>query len=208
MPDDATIGVWLAAICTLAVYSLLYRENVVFRFFEHVLIGLGTGYGAYYVITTVLQPRWYDPTFHGGAWYGIFALLTSALFYTIYSRRYAWMARLGMGIMIGAGAGLGLVGFVTEIMPQLSASMKPLNTVNNAIFLLTMLAVMSYFFFSRAHGKGLAISSRVGRYLLMVAFGAIFGNTVMARMSLFIDRLEFLLLGWGPQVLALWHRLF
>jgi len=163
------------------------------------------------VIVQVLDPRWFTPTFKEGAWYGMFALLMGALFYTVYSRRYTWMARLVMGVFIGLGAGLGVVGFVTELMPQLKASFKTPNTANNVIFLVTMLAVMSYFFFFREHGRGLAYSSRLGRWLLMVAFGAIFGNTVMARMSLFIDRASFLLLDWTPQVKAagiwLWRLL-
>jgi hypothetical protein len=38
--------------------------------------------------------------------------------------------------------------------------------------------------------------SRLGRYLLMFAFGAIFGSTVMARLSLFIGRLWFVFAEW------------
>ncbi len=33
----------------------------------------------------------------------------------------------------------------------------------------------------------------MGRWLLMISFGATFGSTVMARMSLVIDRLLFIL---------------
>jgi hypothetical protein len=35
-----------------------------------------------------------------------------------------------------------------------------------------------------------------GRWLMMVAFGAMFGSTVMARMSLLVARLQFLLDKW------------
>ena len=205
-PTHDAVGIWLAAVCTIAIYSILYRENVLFRLFEHILIGLATGYGAYIVVTQVLHPLWYTPTFEEGRWYDIFALLTGALFYTIFSRRLAWMSRFAMGVLMGLGAGLGIVGFITELAPQLQASFKPLNTINNVMVLVTVLTVMSYFFFSREHGRGLAASSRLGRWLLMVGFGAIFGNTVMARMSLFIDRANFFINDWAPQVkhLALW----
>jgi hypothetical protein len=35
--------------------------------------------------------------------------------------------------------------------------------------------------------------SKFGRYTLMVAFGALFGSTIMARMSLLIGRMYFLI---------------
>jgi len=42
--------------------------------------------------------------------------------------------------------------------------------------------------------KGLLLyASHVGRWTMMIAFGAAFGFTVMARMSLLIGRLQFLL---------------
>ena len=38
--------------------------------------------------------------------------------------------------------------------------------------------------------------SKVGRVTMMIAFGAAFGNTVMARVSLFLGRMQFLLGNW------------
>jgi hypothetical protein len=35
-----------------------------------------------------------------------------------------------------------------------------------------------------------------GRWLLMIAFGAIFGSTIMTREALLIDRIYFLLHNW------------
>jgi hypothetical protein len=199
-----TLAAWLAAVSTLAIYSILYRENVVFRLFEHIFIGLAAGYGFYTIIVQVLGPKWWTPMIGEGRWYWIFAFLVGTMFYTVYSKRFTWMNRIAVGSIIGFSSGLGIVGFVTGLAPQLKASFKPLWSTtwpylqaNNTVFFITLLTVMSYFFFSFEHRhpavKG---SARLGRWLLMVAFGAIFGNTVMARMSLLIDRLQFLLLQW------------
>ena len=38
--------------------------------------------------------------------------------------------------------------------------------------------------------------SQIGRYTMMIAFGAAFGTTVMARVSLFLSRMQFLLKDW------------
>jgi hypothetical protein len=53
-----------------------------------------------------------------------------------------------------------------------------------------------YFFFSRAHKGAFGFASRVGVYFLMISFGAAFGYTVMARISLLIGRMSFLIFDW------------
>lgn len=207
----------IGAICTLAIYSILYKENPVFRLFEHIFVGIATGYGVEKAITQVLVPQWGKALFIEGKWYWIFALLVGGMFYFIYSKKQVWIARWAMGLFIGMGAGLGVVGFVTEFAPQMAASFKPLyplvkhtasgwqfqaGNMNNLIFFITLLTVMSYFFFSIEQKKPLlAGSAKTGRWLLMIAFGAIFGNTVMARFSLLIDRMQFLLHDWLGAIL-------
>src|SRR3990172_6909351 len=53
--------IWIAAIATLAIYSVLYRENPFFRFFEHVFVVVAAGYGLYQIWTSVLDPLWWQP---------------------------------------------------------------------------------------------------------------------------------------------------
>jgi len=198
--------VWVGAISTLAIYSILYRENPVFRFFEHIFVGVATAYGVQLIVTQVLGPMWWEPMVRRGAWYWIFALLAASLFYFVYSRRLVWMSRLIIGVFMGLAAGNGLVGFVTLVGPQVAASVKPVVVVsragvgvdvNHILFVITLIAVMFYFYFSISHaGRGAGGVARLGRWLLMVTFGSIFGLTVMGRMSLLIDRLSFLLFDW------------
>ncbi len=57
-------------------------------------------------------------------------------------------------------------------------------------------SVLCYFFFSAEHRGALGTFSRIGIMFLMVAFGATFGYTVMARESLLIGRFQFLLGDW------------
>ena len=68
---------------------------------------------------------------------------------------------------------------------------------NNLLSLLILAAVMTYFMFSfEQKGKVIPSVSKAGRYVLMFAFGSIFGSTIMARMSLLIGRMYFLLHDW------------
>lgn len=209
-PDTiADWRMWCAAIATLAILSVVYRENPFYRLFEHLYIGLATGFGIVIAWRDVLKELWWTPL-SGGCWYWIFPPLLAALWYTIYFPKYSWMSRFLISILFGLGAGLVFRGFANQVFPQITSSFLPLvpdpnatpptdwaDVASNAAFLITLVSVMIYFAFSFRHEhKAIAGTARLGRWLLMVAFGATFGSTVMARFSLLIDRLEFLLRDW------------
>lgn len=221
MPDPLPHQIWilwLGALCTFAIYTVLYRENPIFRFFEHVFIGVSMGYMIFATWRDVLAPRWWTRmTYqtaeltaagkvitHEHQWLWILALFAGLMFYFIYSRRLIWIARIIMGFFFGWGAGYFFRGFFPQFGPQVSSSFKPLFSpqapylvFNHWVFLITLVAVMSYFIFSLEHrGRVLTRSAHLGRWLLMVGFGALFGTTIMGRLSLFIDRLRFLFSEW------------
>lgn len=202
--------VWMGALATLALYSILYRENPVYRFAEHIFLGLATGYGLYAVWRDVLYPLWYKPFLIDGEWGWILAAVAGAMYYTIYSKKLNWMSRLVLMVMMGLAAGLAFRKFYGAYIPQIGASFKPLfvfreetgaldtaASLTNALYLTALLTVMSYFFFSfRQKGQVVTKSAVLGRWMMMIAFGAMFGSTVMARMSLFIGRLTYLFSDW------------
>ena len=215
---------WATAIATLGVYTILYRENPISRLFEHIFVGLAAGYLILVTWTQNLEAKWWAPMVHQGRWQWIFAPVIGLLFYFIYSRRLLWMARLVMGLTFGTAAGYTFRQFFPINAPQITASFKPLRPdlvppsagealhplrvldawgyviLHNWVFAIILFTVLSYFFFSVPHegrfGRVLGRSSMAGRWFLMIAFGAMFGNTVMARLSLFIGRMQFLLFDW------------
>ncbi len=211
LTDPAAMGkaiVWFAALCTLGLYTILYRENVVFRFFEHIFLGLATGYAIYATWNDVLRPRWWTPMVAEGRWWWAFALSAGLLFYLIYSKRYSWMSRLIFAVFFGFAAGQAFQFFASTYFPLIRSAINnpvvgvPVPTaINNLLFIVILVSVMTYFFFSFEQRGGVARVSRMGRYLLMFAFGAIFGSTIMARMSLLIGRVFFLLDTWIRQTI-------
>jgi hypothetical protein len=57
--------------------------------------------------------------------------------------------------------------------------------------------VLTYFLFSFEHRwTPIRGSVKIGRLMLMVSFGAFFGNTVMTRLAVLLQRLEFLMFEW------------
>lgn len=202
--------IWAGAICTLALYSILYRENPVYRLAEHIFLGLATGYGFYIVWRDILFPNWYQPLFQRGEWLWILALVAGGMYYTIYSKKLSWMSRLVLTVMMGLAAGLAFRKFYGAYLPQIGSSLKPTPVFDpatgavdlaasftNLLFLTALISVTSYFFFSfRRRGAAVERTALVGRWMMMIAFGAMFGSTVMARMSLFIGRLNYLFSDW------------
>lgn len=214
----------MGGVATLAIFSFLIRENQFYRFFEHLFIGIAAGLGTILGIKTFLWPQVLVPLFGldivqfpdgtTSAPYNPYNLLFIApllfglLYYCIYSARLSWMAKLVIGFSLGASGGLAFKGFFNEMLPQLTGSFKPLvvlgqeginwpESISNTVFVLTLLTVMYYFFFSFKTESRASQGVRVaGRWLMMVCFGAFFGSTVMARMALLVERLAFLLNEW------------
>jgi len=196
-------AVWLAALCTLAIYSILYRENAFYRLFEHIFVGLAMGYTVFTTWAQVLDPLWWDPMTKSKQWPWAFALPAGLLWYLIYTKRYVWMSRLIIMTFLGVAAGMQFKIFANLTIPQLAAAIKDplwangLPQFSAIVAAVTLLTVLIYFFFSFEQ-KSVVVqkTAATGRWLMMFAFGAMFGTTVMARMSLFIGRLQFLLGDW------------
>jgi hypothetical protein len=75
---------------------------------------------------------------------------------------------------------------------------------SNMLFVATLLLVLNYFFFT--FGREGSLQGRLaplGRPLLMVCFGAFFGSTVMARLALLVERVQFIVGDWFAAVRSL-----
>jgi hypothetical protein len=215
-PHISTIVVaWVGAVCTIAILSIVYKENFVFRLFEHMYIGVAAGYAIFIVWTETLKPYWWDRMVEQGHWYWVFVGVAGAMLYFIYLGKHSWISKIVFGFMMGFASGFAFKSFLRTYVPRIFASYKPIAgpglhaaaaaqrvsafgmSINNIIAGVVLLTVMAYFFFSFAHNnRALRGSALLGRWCLMFAFGAMFGATVMARMSLFIARVDFLLKDW------------
>lgn len=219
MGYSTNIGVILGVVGMLCLFSLLYRENRIYRAVEHLFVGLAGGYMIKAVWAEILAPNWYKPMVNDGQWPFIFLLPLGLLYYTMYVPKLAWMSKITLGIVLGLLSGQIFQRTASEYIPQIEKSFKPLYvppgsdqiakvmyngqevhgtwvgaSLNNIVFVVILLTVLSYFFFSfEQKNKILRGSARTGRLAMMFAFGAIFGSTVMARMALLIDRVWFVL---------------
>jgi len=219
----------LAGLCSLAIFSFLIRENAFYRFFEHLFIGIATSITIMMTVKTFIWPRMVKPLFDldrlpfpDGTFaepYNNLNLLLlmpmafGSLYYFILSHRFAWLAQLVIGFSLGVAGGFAFEGTFNEIIPQIVDSFRTLYTpgvdltttegffagIANIVFTFTLLASLSYFFFTfkRTDGSLVERSSHAGRWMMMCCFGAFFGSTIAARMALLVERLDFLLNTWS-----------
>ncbi len=203
------IDIWIGTLCTLAIYSLLYRENPFYRFFEHMYIGLGAGYSLGPLGVDILYRFWVDPIWNQGYWLWAPLVPFGMYLYFIYSEKYGWVSRIVIGTLIGASAGMTFQAFSSRQLPQLNSTLqKPLfptaanpdltlvDSVFNILFVIILVSVLTYFTFSYEQRGAIKRVATFGRWFLMIGLGAMFGNTVMARMALLIGRIHYLLSDW------------
>ena len=214
------LTLWVGAICTIALYSALYKENRFYRLFEHIFLGLATGFLVAQTWTDVLLPKWWKPMWDEGRWYFIFIAIFGAFYYFIFSQKHSWISRIIIGFYLGVASGQAFQVYANDFWPQIQASFKPIiphgavtiagkavkalspaDAVNNIIFMVIVFCVMMYFFFSFEQKNPIVKSSaKLGRWMMMFTFDAIFGATIMARLALLIDRIDYLLNEFGAQV--------
>lgn len=198
--------VWIAAVLTLGVFSFLYRDNAVFCFVEHLLVGLSTGYMFVTYWKNVFIPELVLPLWeHGlGEQAHLWAVVGICFLWACkYVERTQDLYRLALAFWLSADLGLVIptemeAGVLSQIAGTISV---PLDgewdaVLGNLVLVVGTLAALSYFYFSRAHRGVMGVSARVGTWVLMIGFGATFSYTILSRIYLLIGRLLFLLRDW------------
>ncbi|MGQ9708807.1 MAG: hypothetical protein ACUVUR_08070 [bacterium] len=201
--------VWIAAILTLAIFSFLYKENPFYRIAEHLYVGIANGYAITFYWHRILVPSLFDRV--GAAstsvstkiWLVSIALI-GALYFTRFIPKVSWLVRIPIAIVLGYACGASIPRAIdAEIIRQAKATIITRASFANwqeglwaVIILLGVIATISYFFFSTERKGLLKPLSYAGIIFIMIGFGASFGYTVMARISLLIGRLQFLLDDW------------
>lgn len=229
--DGATlVGTWIAAILTLCILSFLYKDNPFYKFAEYLFVGISAGFWIAYNYHNLLKPNLWVPLFGAQGEKGAFAvifqdgqmdfriltIIAGLLGLTMLFRffpKVAWVSRYGIAFSVGLGAGLMFIVYLqANCLAQIKGTIIPPLVFNegfdwgaslaNTLLIVGVVSALVYFYFSKEHTGVVGGVARLGIWFLMVSFGAAFGFTVMARISLLIGRMEFLINDWIRGTLA------
>ena len=215
------IGVWLAALLTVSIFSFLYKDNPLFKMGESIFLGTALGYTlclTYYssVWPKAIQPLMPDPAGPAKDWGTLVpeVIIPIVLAVFILLRvipQLAWLSRYSFAVYIAGWAAIQVPSAISgQLLPQLTSMMAPINgggfghALTQVVLLVGVATTVIFFFFSLEHKGLVGRISRLGVLFVMISFGASFGYTVMARVSLLIGRFQFLLYDWVQG--AILHR--
>ncbi|MEO0115916.1 MAG: hypothetical protein ABIK97_00055 [candidate division WOR-3 bacterium] len=193
--------VLVAAVLTLGIFSFLYKDNPFYRFCEHLFVGVTNGYAITFYWHRVLVPSLVSPVSKGEKLWLILVAFIGALYFTRFIPKISWLVRIPIAFVMGYGAGAAIPRVIdASIIEQMKATVllpihfqKIGDGISAVLILIGVLATITYFFFSAERKGVLKPISYLGIIFIMLGFGASFGYTVMARISLLIGRLTFLL---------------
>ncbi|MCP4567894.1 MAG: hypothetical protein GY841_09980 [FCB group bacterium] len=205
------LQIWIVAFFTLSLFSFLYRDNPFYRLAEHIFAGLSAGYYVGLTWHAVILQQMIDPMINDGRWYLVFPGMLGVLMFSRFTKNYNWLSRLSLAFVMGNTAGIFLLSELHgKVLPQIRATMLSLDPSRGAaefflalIVVVGVISTMVYFYFSKEHKGVLGGVAKTGIWFIMVSFGAHFGYTVMARISLLIGRVQFLIDDWGGSITGL-----
>lgn len=213
-PIQEVLGLWIAGFLTLCVFSFLLGDNPFYKFAEHVYVGVSAGYWMCVGYWGTIVPEIVDPL-KAQKWVALIPLTLGVMLLFQLNPKTSWVSRWPLCFLVGMYAGLQIVFTMDSmVIEQVQASIKPLwvttagridwsTILVNWILVFGLLTGMIYFYFSVPHeGVVFGTGARIGIWVLMIALGASFGYTVMARVSLLIGRMLFFRDDFWPMIQA------
>ncbi|MCK9309012.1 MAG: hypothetical protein PHH43_03210 [Candidatus Cloacimonetes bacterium] len=202
----SVLGLWMSVFFTFSIFSFLYKDNPFYKLAEQIFVGLSAAYWLVYLFYSIMLPNLFTKLisdFRGNIILLIPAVLGLMMLMRIIPKTQ-WLSRFPIAIMIGTSAGISMVRYAkSDLLSQISATMiNPFAgettsiVIGNFLLIIGTICGVYYFYFSKKQEGISAVPSKIGIWFLMISFGASFGYTVMARVSLLIGRLEFLLKDW------------
>jgi len=214
-----TIGLWVAVVLTLVVYSYLLADTTLFRLAQYIFVGVAAGYAVITAWHGVLLPR--IIAFKQSPMENLSFILWLVLGLLLLARTVPslkWFSKIPIAYLIGVGAALAIGGALAgSIVPQLGATLTSLSprdwggstsgleiALYQALLVVGTLGTLLYFYFTTEKGSPLPklwvklarLWGGFGRWILLITFGAIFASTVISRVSLLLGRLQFLAGDW------------
>lgn len=187
----------VAILATWSMYSTLYGKPSMFRSWaENSFIGFTMGLNivvtAQYVWDTAIVPL------TNGRWFPSIGILLGLLMVLRLFPKYSYISRLPIAISIGANLGLSLrTRIFTAFIDQISSTIVPLyipgdlyQSLVNTTVSVSVVLMLTFFLYSTEQKGILRYTAKAGEYALYTALGAVFAQTFMGRLGLFVGYMQ------------------
>ena len=192
------ISIWIGAYFTITILSYAYKDNILFKFAERTFVAAVVGNSVVMGFNSLSE--FGLARLQAGNIAYILPIILGLSLFTRYHKKYFWASRYGAAVLVGVGTGLTLrTTPKANIINQLISAVTPGdNILFWIIAVVTTFTIILHFTFTikKVNTRPYSKLPQIGRYLMLAAFGAAFGNTIMTRMNLLIGRLVFLLRDW------------
>lgn len=186
------VGTFLA----MSMFSTLYgKSNPLYVLAEESYIGFATGLTIIWNIDYIWKTGIVN--IMGGDWVLIFSLILGAMMLFRVHPKYSYVARLPIAVVLGAQFGLSLRTIIfSGFTQQIQATIRPLfsgptrTLLYNWTIVICVIFMLTFFFYTVEMEGLLGTSAKFGEYLLYIAFGAVFAQTFMGRLGLFVGFMQ------------------
>jgi hypothetical protein len=221
-----TIGLWVAALLTLAVLSYVVGDNPVFRLTQYLFVGVSAGYAAALAWNYVLSPRLVLLVLDAKTGWPYAVMFALGLL--LLARGWRPLSRLAgvpLALLLGVGAAVAIGGALRgTLVPQMAASIVSVAPVDyggglrgwayalDAAFALvsTIAVLAAYQYRTAAAGTASAgvrlwqALGKLGRALIVLVLAALIAGAALSFYSALRGQMDLLafdwlggLFGWG-----------
>ncbi|MEF3275403.1 MAG: hypothetical protein K6356_13600 [Chloroflexus sp.] len=198
----------IPVLLTLLVFSRIAGDTPAFRLVQYLFVGVALGYAVVVIYHQVLRPAVLELLASSGqptlVTLRLIPFVLAALLLTRVSgqQNSSWLANLPLALVFGVGAALVVGGaLIGTILPQVldatrSDLSSPAAIIGSIVLLLGSIATLLSFSLTRSPDPSrrrlIAEVARIGRWVLLVAFGFFLAGSIGSYLAALNERLLFI----------------
>ncbi|MDW8405907.1 hypothetical protein [Chloroflexus sp.] len=195
-------------LLTLLVFSRIVGDTPAFRFVQYLFVGVSLGYAVVVIYHQVLRPAVIDLLAASGqpalATLRLIPFVLAALLLTRVSGQQtnSWLANIPLALVFGVGAALVVGGaLIGTILPQvLDATRQDFSSLaavlGSVVLLIGSIVTLLSFTLTRSpdpnRQRWIDGAARVGRWVLLLAFGFFLAGSISSYLAALNERLLFI----------------
>jgi hypothetical protein len=200
----------LGAVLTLLIFSYLLGDNPLYRLALHIFVGVSVAYALIIALRGVILPALTppdtsDPDLRLLWGISLIGVVLGLLLLSRGMRGLSWLSDISVAVLLGVGVGVALGGaLLGTLVPQLDAATNPavpelLWPLGQVVAIVGTITGLMVFSFTgrrptrRLLNRLLNGGARIGRWFILIGFGAAYGGVLVASLSLFADRVQYLI---------------